>query len=191
MFMNEPEPGVPNRIDSLILSIRNQRIMLDSDLAKIYGVATSQLNQALRRNPDRFPTDFAFQITRQEFAALMSQSVISKPPGRGGRTKLPWVFTEHGALMLASVLNSSVAIKASLQVVRAFVLMRQHISAHKDLSMKLRELEERVGGHDAAIQDLFEAVRQLLEPSKPAHREIGFHIRETSPPYRIRTERRR
>jgi hypothetical protein len=156
-------------IESSILTIRGLRVMLDSDLAKVYGVTTGQLNQALKRNADRFPSDFAFQIARQELVTLISQSVISKT-GRGGRTKLPWVFTEHGALMLAS----------------AFVLMREQLAAHKELSGKLAELEARVSGHDEAIQDLFEAIRQLIEPpveEKP--KEIGFHIREIAPPYKV------
>jgi hypothetical protein len=172
-------------IESSILTIRGLRVMLDSDLAKVYGVTTGQLNQALKRNADRFPSDFAFQIARQELVTLISQSVISKT-GRGGRTKLPWVFTEHGALMLASVLNSSVAIEASVRVVRAFVLMREQLAAHQELSGKLAELEARVSGHDEAIQDLFEAIRQLIEPpveEKP--KEIGFHIREIAPPYKV------
>jgi hypothetical protein len=178
------------RIEALILTVRGLRVMLDSDLARVYGVTTGQLNQALRRNKERFPDDFAFQITRQEFATLISQSVISKI-GRGGRQKPPWVFTEHGALMLASVLNSSIAIDASVRVVRAFVLMREQLAAHKELSGKLSELESRVSGHDEAIQGLFEAIRRLLEPApeeKP--KEMGFHVRETAPPYRVRPHKR-
>ena len=172
-------------IESSILAIRGLRVMLDSDLAKVYGVTTGQLNQALKRNADRFPSDFAFQIARQELVTLISQSVISKT-GRGGRTKLPWVFTEHGALMLASVLNSSVAIEASVRVVRAFVLMREQLAAHKELSGKLAELEARVSGHNEAIQDLFEAIRQLIEPPvEEKRKEIGFHIREIAPPYKV------
>ncbi len=178
------------RIESLILSVRGFRVMLDSDLARVYGVTTSQLNQALRRNRERFPDDFAFQLTRQEFATLISQSVISKT-GRGGRQKAPWVFTEHGALMLAGVLNSAVAIDASVRLVRAFVLMREQLAAHKELSVKLSELESRVSGHDEAIQSLFEAIRQLFKPApeeKP--KEMGFHIRETAPLYRLRPHKR-
>src|SRR5688572_16226227 len=116
MFMaNELAHAGAERIQSLILTIRGQRVMLDSDLARIYGVTTGQLNQALKRNLKRFPEDFAFQIGRQEFADLISQFVISKN-GRGGRRTLPWVFTEHGAIMLASILNSPVAVDASVRV---------------------------------------------------------------------------
>src|SRR5690349_9925991 len=118
MFMaNELTHAGTEGIQSLILTIRGQRVMLDSDLARIYGVSTGQLNQALKRNPGRFPVDFAFQIERQEFVNLISQSVISS--SYGGRRTLPWVFTEHGAIMLASVLNSPVAVEASVRVVRA------------------------------------------------------------------------
>jgi hypothetical protein len=177
------------RIESLILTIRGLRVMLDSDLAKIYGVKTSALNQALKRNLNRFPSDFAFQLTDKELENLMSQSVTSKG-GRGGRRKLPMVFTEHGAIMLASVLNSPVAVEASIRVVRAFVGMREQLAAHKELSQKLTELETRVSGHDEAIVNLFEAIRQLVEPVLPENRrEIGF-LRETATPYRIRKNSR-
>ena len=178
------------RIEDMIYLIRGQRVMLDSDLAEIYGVELKRLNEQVRRNHGRFPQDFAFQIAPQEFVNLKSQFATSSL--HGGKRKLPWVFTEHGALMLASVLNSPVAIEASVRVVRAFVLMREQIAAHKELAGKLTDLEQRVGGHDAAIQDLFEAIRQLIEPPLPENRrEIGFHVRETAPPYRVRTCRRK
>ena len=179
----------PTRIESLIYTIRGLRVMLDSDLAKIYGVSTMRLNEQFKRNSSRFPSDFAFQLTQQEFADLISQIAISKR-GRGGRRKLPWVFTEHGALMLASVLNSPIAVEASVRVVRAFVLMREQLTANKELAQKLVELESRVSGHDEAIQNLFEAIRQLVEPPLPENRkQIGF-MRETAPPYRVKTRRR-
>jgi hypothetical protein len=179
----------PTRIESLIYTIRGLRVMLDSDLAKIYGVSTMRLNEQFKRNSSRFPSDFSFQLTQQEFADLISQIAISKK-GRGGRRKLPWVFTEHGALMLASVLNSPIAVEASVRVVRAFVLMREQLTANKELAQKLGELESRVSGHDEAIQNLFEAIRQLVEPPLPENRkQIGF-MRETAPPYRVKTRRR-
>ena len=179
----------PTRIESLIYTIRGLRVMLDSDLAKIYGVSTMRLNEQFKRNSSRFPSDFSFQLTQQEFADLISQIAISKK-GRGGRRKLPWVFTEHGALMLASVLNSPIAVEASVRVVRAFVLMRGQLTANKELAQKLVELESRVSGHDEAIQNLFEAIRQLVEPPLPENRkQIGF-MRETAPPYRVKTRRR-
>jgi len=176
------------RIESLILTIRGQRIMLDSDLAKIYGVTTKQVNQQFRRNRERFPRDFAFELTNQELIQMRSQIVTAS---KRNIRYVPVAFTEHGALMLASVLNSPVAIEASVRVVRAFVLMREQLAAHKELAGKLAGLEQRVGGHDAAIQDLFEAIRQLVEPPLPENRrEIGFHVRVTAPPYRIKTRQR-
>jgi hypothetical protein len=176
------------RIESLILSVRGLRVMLDSDLAKIYAVTTIRLNEQFKRNRARFPEDFAFQLTQAEFENLRSQIAISS--SHGGRRYLPWVFTEHGALMLASVLNSPVAVESSVRVVRAFVLMREQLAASKELAQKLSELENRVSGHDEAIQNLFEAIRQLIEPPLPENRkQIGF-MRETAPPYRIKSKKR-
>ncbi|MBI5687724.1 MAG: ORF6N domain-containing protein [Verrucomicrobia bacterium] len=186
------------RIESLILTIRGQRVMLDSDLARIYGVQLKRLNEQVRRNSERFPKDFAFQLTRQEFANLKSQFATSS--SHGGKRKLPWVFTEHGAIMLATVLNSPVAVEASVRVVRAFVYMREQlvklgqISA-ADVMKKLSELEGRVGEHDEAIKLVFTALRQMLEPPAPAEetpqREIGFHVREARGRYVVRTRRKR
>jgi hypothetical protein len=189
---NKPAVTTVGRVECLILTIRGQRVMLDSDLARIYCVSTGQLNQALKRNTDRFPEDFAFQIGKQEFTTLISQFVISKA-GRGGRQTLPWVFTEHGAIMLASVLNSPVAVEASVRVVRAFVYLREQLATNKELTRKLAELEGRVGQHDNAIKDLFETIRQLIEPTAndQPRREIGFHVREVAPPYRVRSKRNR
>jgi ORF6N domain len=176
------------RIESLIYTIRGLRVMLDSDLAKIYGVTTIRLNEQFRRNRERFPEDFAFQLTREEFTDLRSQIAISSL--HGGRRYLPWVFTEHGALMLGNILSSKTAMEASVRVVRAFVLMREQLTANKELAQKLSELESRVSGHDESIQNLFEAIRQLVEPPLPEDRkQIGF-MRETSPPYRVKTQKR-
>lgn len=176
MYMALEPASAAHPIEGLILSIRGQRVMLDSDLAALYGVTTGQLNQALKRNAQRFPSDFAFQIARQEFANLISQSVISS--SYGGRRTLPWVFTEHGVVMLASVLNSPTAIEASVKIVRAFLLMREQLALHSVLAAKLSAIEQRLTGHDSEIADLFDALRGLLaEPEKP-RREIGFHVRE-------------
>jgi hypothetical protein len=187
MYMaNEPAMTPVEGMDSKIHLLRGQRVMLDSDLAGIYGVTTAALNQALKRNRGRLPGDFAFQLTAEEFATLRSQIVISNK-SRGGRRYLPWVFTEHGAIMLAMLLNSERAVEMSVFVVRAFVQMREVLLGNKQLAAKLAALEERVGGHDDVIADLIVAIRKLLEApaaEKPA-REIGFHMRETSPPYRI------
>jgi hypothetical protein len=186
MFMaNEPAAAAIAALETRIHLIRGQRVMLDSDLATIYGVATMALNQALKRNLGRFPSDFAFQLTREEFTHLISQIVISKK-GRGGRRKMPWVLTEHGAIMLASILKSQRAMEMSVFVVRAFVRMREMLSNNRQLAAKLEELEQRVGAHDEVIADLVAAIRQLLNPPEDPRREIGFHIREQAPPYRIR-----
>ena len=172
-------------VDSKIHLIRGQRVMLDSDLAAIYGVQLKRLNEQVRRNGKRFPQDFAFQLRREEFELLKSQFATSS--SHGGKRKLPWVFTEHGAIMLAAVLNSARAVEMSVFVVRAFVEMRETFLVNRQLAAKLDELEKRVGGHDEVIADLISAIRPLLEPSiedKP-RREIGFHIKETAPRYRV------
>jgi len=172
------------RIEDMIYLIRGQRVMLDFDLARVYGVTTKRLKEQFRRNAKRFPNDFAFQLANQELTILRSQIATSRL--HGGLRYLPTAFTEHGALMLASVLNSPVAIDASVRVVRAFVLMREQLAAHKELALKLEELESRVSGHHEAIANLFEAIRRLVEPPLPENRrQIGF-LRETAPLYRIR-----
>src|SRR5712691_6596935 len=153
----ELEVTVVESIESLILTVRGQRVMLDSDLARIYGVTTHRLNEQFKRNEVRFPEDFAFRLTPEEYEALRSQIAISK--SRGGRRYLPWVFTEHGALMLASVLNSPTAVTASVRVIRAFVRMREMLSLHRELAQKLFQLEHRLDDHDQDIQKLFAAIR--------------------------------
>ena len=158
--------------ETLVRVIRGHRVMLDSDLAGFYGVATKVLNQAVRRNHHRFPEDFAFRLNAEEFAPLRSQIVTSS--SHGGRRFLPWVFTEHGAVMLASVLNSAVAISASVEIVRAFVKMRGALSA-SDLVAKLVDIEKRITGHDEDITALFGALKQLLETPKRGRGEVGFH----------------
>jgi hypothetical protein len=174
-------------LEAAIHLIRGQRVMLDSDLAAIYGVSTRQLNQQLKRNRNRFPEDFAFQLGHEEFRALMSQIVTSNK-ARGGRRKLPWAFTEHGAIMLASVLNSDIAVQASIRVVRAFVGLREMVAANAQLAARLKELEHRLDSHDEAIADLFATLKRLLEPPEPqTRREIGFHVRERSGRYRAKS----
>jgi hypothetical protein len=180
-----------DKVESAIYSIRGQRVMLDSDLAVIYGTSTMRLNEQFRRNRKRFPLDFAFQLTREEFTNLISQFAISSlrlqsatSKSHGGRRKLPWVFTEHGAIMLASVLNSDIAVQASVRVVRAFVRLREMVAANAQLAVKLAELERRLDSHDEAIVDLFAALKRLLEPAEPKKkREIGFHVRERAARY--------
>ena len=186
---NEITDAPIKRIEGLIFLVRGQRGMLDSDLAAVYGVPVKRLNDQVRRNPDRFPSSFGFQLVEKEWNDLRSQFATSK--GRGGRRYLPWVFTEHGALQLASVLNSKIAVEASIRVVQVFVSMREQLAAHKELAGKLAELENRITGHDEAIVELFEAIRQLVEPPLPEKRKpIGF-LRETAPPYRVKVRSRK
>ena len=172
-------------VESAIYLIRGQRVMLDSDLAAIYGTSTMRLNEQFKRNRKRFPDDFAFVLTREEFTNLISQNTISR--SHGGRRSLPVAFIEHGAIMLASVLNSDVAVQASVRVVRAFVKLREMVAANAQLAAKLEELERRLDSHDEAIVDLFAALKRLVEPlAPPKRREIGFHVRERSGRYRTK-----
>jgi len=159
-------------IASKILLIRGQKVMLDADLAELYGVETGALNRAIKRNSERFPEDFMLQLTAKEFADLKCQIGISS---RGGRRYLPYVFTEHGTIMAASVINSPRAIEISVHVVRAFVRLRELVSTHKELSHKLDELERKVSSHDQAIAGLINSIRQLMSPTEPKKkRAIGF-----------------
>jgi len=157
------------RIEKLIYLIRDHRVMIDSDLAELYGVTTGTLNQALKRNIDRFPEDFAFQLS-EEFAALISQFVISKT-GRGGRRKLPWVFTEQGVAMLSSVLRSKRAVQVNVQIMRAFVRMRQLLSSHKELMEKVQAMEKK---YDKQFKTVFQAIYQLMNEEEKPQRKIGF-----------------
>ena len=160
-------------IESRILLIRGQKVMLDADLAALYGVPTKRLNEQVKRNQMRFPADFMFALTLQEAANLKSHIATSS---WGGARHRPFAFTEHGALMAASVLNSPRAIEASVHVVRAFVRMRQAIETHRQWAKKLEEIEE-VGTHDEEIQLIFKALKRLMaEPKKK--KPIGFAAKE-------------
>lgn len=173
-MVNDGKPGelIPvERIQSSILLIRGQKVMLDKDLAGLYEVPTKSLNRAVDRNIDRFPLDFAFRLTKEEFSNLKYQFGTSR---WGGTRKLPRAFTEHGALMLASVLNSPKAIEVSVYVIRAFVRLREYISSHAELARKLGELERKVRGHDDDIQSIVTAIRQLMAPPNKRTRRIGF-----------------
>jgi hypothetical protein len=162
------------QIEKSIHLMRGHRIMLDSDLAKIFGVTTKQLNQAVKRNLTRFPEDFMFQVTEIERESLRSQSVTSNV-GRGGRRYLPFAFTEHGTLMLANILKSTTAIRSSIQVVRAFIRLRQMMISHNDLGRKLNELERK---YDTQFKVVFDAIKQIMMPHKSSSRRIGFHSDE-------------
>ncbi len=167
-------PLIPTeRIEQRIFVVRGQRVMLDSDLAELYGVTTKRLNEQVKRNSGRFPGDFAFQLTPEEAEILRSQFATSK--GRGGRRSLPYAFTEHGAIMLASVLNSERAIEASVFVVRAFVKLRSLLATHKEIAQKLTELERKLTGHDEDIKTLVAAMRQLMAQPDSKTKRIGFH----------------
>ena len=164
-----------------ILVLRGQRVILDADLARLYGVTTKVFNQAVKRNSARFPSDFMFQVRENELESLRSQIVTSN--GRGGRRYQPYAFTEHGALMAATVLNTPTAVEASIYVVRAFIRLRELLAGHAELSQKLAELEQRVDGHDEHISALIEAIKQLLAPPETPQRRIGYRVREKRRPY--------
>ena len=167
--------GVAQRIHL----VRGHKVMLDADLASLYNVDTRVLVQAIKRNSRRFPLDFMFQLTDEEWRALRSQLVTSK--GRGGRRYAPYVFTEHGALMLASVLNSETAAEVGILVVRTFVHLREMLSNHKELAVKLEALEKKIGSHDQAIAGLIDAIRQLTAAPAQSKRPIGFIATDTAP----------
>ncbi len=174
------------RIEHAILLIRGQKVMLDRDLAALYGVETKSLNKAVRRNLDRFPSDFMFQLTAEEAQNLRFQ-IGTSSSGYGGRRYLPYVFTEQGVAMLSSVLRSKQAVQVNVAIMRAFVRLREALALHKELARKLNELEKKIEGHDTAIQSLFEAIRQLMAPPVPQPKpEIGFHIKEDAVPYRTK-----
>jgi len=158
----------------MILTVRETRVILDSDLALLYGVSTTVFNQAMKRNRERFPGSFMFQLERQEFTLLISQTVTSK--GRGGRRKLPYVFTEHGALMAANVLNSPKAVKMSVALIEAFVRLRPEFMTTQALTRRLAEIEKTVMTHDQALVKLFAVIKPLLAPPpEPPRKKIGFH----------------
>lgn len=188
------------KIAPLIHEIRGERVILDSDLARIYGVATKRLNEQVKRNSDRFPGDFVFQLTGEEWTTLRSQIVtLDESPHRsqfvtanlrsqiatsslrhGGKRKLPLAFTEHGAIMAANVLNSKQAVDMSVYVVRAFVKLRDTLATHKDLADKLNELERKLGTHGRAIVSILATIRQMTEPAGRKARAIGFRAKRES-----------
>jgi hypothetical protein len=172
MPRRKPEPNLPQ-----IHTIRGQRVVLDSDIATLYGVPTFRFNEAVRRNADRFPTDFCFQLTREEFANLISQFAISSS-AHGGRRKLPFAFTEHGALMAATVLSSPRAVQMSLFIVRAFVRMREELLTNATILKRLERIDRKLLEHDVVLQDVVEKLMPLLTPppdNDPPKRRIGFH----------------
>jgi hypothetical protein len=160
-----------------IHNVRRQRVMLDSDLARLYGVSTMAFNQAIKRNLGRFPADFVFQLSGEEQANLISQIVISSPgSGHGGTRKRPWAFTEHGAIMAATILRSPRAVAMSVYVVRAFVRMKEALLANATIFQRLAEIDKKLVTHDVILRDVYEKLRPLLAPPpETPRREIGFH----------------
>lgn len=170
------------RIEELIFTLRGEKVILDSDIAAIYGVSTTRLNQQVKRNKERFPDDFIFSLTKKEYDTLMLQFAISNST-RGGRRKLPYAFTEHGAIMAANILNSSRAVQMSVLVVRAFVQIRKNIVVYSELHKRLTEIERKVINHDSDIQAIIEAIRQLMDTTAKSKRTYGFKIEESRANY--------
>jgi hypothetical protein len=171
-------PIPAERIEKAILLIRGQKVMLDRDLAELYGVTTGNLNKAVRRNLDRFPPDFMIQLKKEEYESLRFQFGILK---KGRHSKyLPYAFTEQGVAMLSSVLRSKRAVHVNIEIMRAFVRLRQILAAHKELELKLEEMEMK---YDEQFQVVFEAIRQLMTPPDPPRKRIGFEAKEAPAPY--------
>jgi hypothetical protein len=184
-------------ISRLVRCLRDQRVILDKDLAALYEVPTKRLNEQYRRNVDRFPEDFAFRLTPDEWATLRSQIAIL---GEGGGIRsqfataskrniryLPVAFTEHGALMAANILNSPRAVTMSVYVIRAFVKMREDLAANTAILKRLAEIDKTLLLHDGALRDIYQKLRPLLEPPPlPPKPEIGFHVKEDAVPYRVK-----
>jgi len=185
--------------------VRGEKVLLDFDLATLYGVPTKTLNQAVKRNATRFPEDFMFQLSAEETRFLRSKFVTAKSQAvdnqwilpnwsqfvtssrkHRGQSYRPYAFTEQGVAMLSSVLNSERAVKVNIAIMRAFVKLRQTLETSRELAHKFAELEKRVGKHNAEIGAILEAIRQLMAPPEKPRREIGFHVREKAPRYRTR-----
>jgi hypothetical protein len=172
--MKNPKSMIPDgQIERSILMIRGQKVIMDSDLAMLYGVETRRLNEQVKRNPERFPEDFMFRLSPTEGENLKSHFATSRK-GWGGRRSSPYVFTEHGAIMAAGVLNTVKAIEVSVYVVRAFIRIREYLATHRQLAQKLAELERRIGIHDEAIQALIDTIHRLMTPPVEPKRRIGF-----------------
>lgn len=170
------------QIDSIILLVRGQKVILDRDFAQLYGVTTGNLNKAVKRNIERFPNDFMFQLAPEEYKSLRFRFGILK---KGQHSKyLPYAFTEQGVSMLSSVLKSKRAIEVNIAIMRAFIRLREMLATHKELARKLSDLEQRLEKHDDHIQTIFEAIRQMMEPpDKKGKKEIGFTVKEKQRAY--------
>ncbi len=175
----------PEKIQNVIYQFRGQNVMLDRDLAKLYGVPTKALKQAVRRHADRFPEDFMFVLASEEFAYWRSQFVTSKADRMGLRYP-PMAFTEQGIAMLSGILNSPRAVRVNIAIMRAFVKLRQLLATHADLARKLEEMEKK---YDAQFKAVFDAIRQIIAPPVPSRKQIGFHVRERSARYRVKRKK--
>ena len=164
------------QVQRRILLIRGHKVMLDSDLAELYGVETKVLGQAVRRNAERFPEDFMFQLTWEESLELSRSQFVTLKQGRNIKYR-PFVFTEQGIAMLSSVLRSKQAVQVNIAIMRAFVRLREMLATHRELAQKLMELERKLEGHDHQIRSVFETIRQLMAVPTPPRRRIGFHPR--------------
>lgn len=168
------------RVESKIFVLRGRKVILDSDLAELYGVEVKRLNQQVKRNSERFPADFVFRVTaddlRLQIATSKAKAQSKARSTRGGRRYQPYAFTEHGAIMAATVLNSKRAVEMSIFVVRAFVHLRKALATNERILARLKELEKRVGNHDADIQDIVEAIQEMMKPPAAPGRKIGFEL---------------
>ena len=169
--MTVSDEAIVNRI----YMIRGQKVMLDEDLAELYQVPTGRLNEQVKRNIDRFPKDFMFQLTDQEFTNLKSQNATSR---WGGRRKLPFAFTEHGVLMLSSILNSAIAITVNIQIMRIYTKMREFLLTNQEILLKLEQLERKVDGHDENIRVIFAYLKKLLDPPQQPRPRIDFRRKD-------------
>src|SRR3984957_6529684 len=182
--MPKRKPTIASTVESRILILRHQRVILDAELAQLYGVPVRQLNQQVKRNRERFPSDFVFQLTAKEDEILRSQHVIPSET-HGGRRYRSFAFTEHGAIMAATVLNSERAVQMSVFVVRAFVRLREMLATNRRLAGKIDELENRLGGHDSDIVDLFSVIKILVIPKRKRRAPIGFEL----PPESVKSQK--
>jgi hypothetical protein len=189
--MKNPTGIVPLQgVTTVIRIIRNLRVILDADLAELYGVSTKALNQAVKRNQVRFPLDFIFQMTPGETEAMNRSQIVTGSQKHRDPRFPPYAFTEHGAIMVATILNSPRATAMSVYVIRAFIRMREEIAANAAILKRLAEIDKNLLLHDVALRDIYQKLRPLLEPpTLPPKPEIGFHVKEASVPYRVRRRR--
>ena len=174
------------RIEKLIHFARGEKVLLDADMARLYEVSTGALNRAVKRNANRFPSDFMFELTADE-AQILKCQIGTSSSGHGGRRRsLPYAFTEQGVAMLSSVLRSERAVQVNIAIMRAFVSLRRMLASNEALSRKLAELERRLENHDKGIKSLFDAIRELMTPTEGPRREIGFHVKEETVRYRVK-----